>query len=195
MSRENPGASDGGIGTCHQAEVLGKVINSSKENKKKPKTEPANQFGQFMKHKRAIEGEFKFEQARLEWKDMSEEDKGFYKKCYVDEKAALGDNYREGRKRKSNKKNEIKENQYGGKKGPKVQEDERTESSLELLAKVEYLDSEMERVNLEGRGLQEQLCNEKVKLAVNQFKLDEKTNECNNLKEKYKTLVTQHSNC
>ena len=193
MSDDNPEVSDGRIEPDDQARDLAKIM---KGREKKLKTEPANPFGQFMKHKRAKEGEVIFGQVLLEWKQMSEEDKGFYRNCYEEDKAALGDNYRAGRKRKRNKKNEkIQENKSSGKKGPKVQEVERKKSNLDLLTKCESLDGEIDQFNLEARGLQKQICDEKVKLAVNQFKLDEKTNECNSLKDKYKALVSQHSNC
>ena len=75
MSDENHGASDGEVGLDDQVKDLDKVKKSPKEKEKKPKTEPANPFGQFMKVKRAKEGEVKFSQARFEWKNMSEEDK------------------------------------------------------------------------------------------------------------------------
>ena len=110
MSDENSEVSDGRIEPGDQA------------REKTLKTEPANPFGQFMKHKRVEEGEVIFSQARLEWKQMSEEDKRFYRNCYEEEKAALGDNYRVGRKRKSNKQIKIKNKKSHGKKGPKVQE-------------------------------------------------------------------------
>ena len=120
-----------------------------------------------------------------------------YRKRYEEEKTAMGENYRAGRKRKENiKKNEkIQYKKSHGKKGPKVQDVKLTNSSLDLLTKGESIDSEIDRFHLEGRGLQEQISDEKVKLAVNQYKLNEKTNECNSLKDKYKTLVALHSNC
>merc|ERR1712202_82462 len=112
-----------GVGSDDQVKDLEKMKNSSKEKEKKPKTEPANPFGQFLKAKRAKEGEVNFSQARLEWKTVSEEDRKMYRKRYEEEKTALGENYRACRKRKRNKNIEkIQDKKSYGKKGPKVQE-------------------------------------------------------------------------
>ena len=68
-------------------------------------------------------------------------------------------------------------------------------NGLQLLSEIESLDDETEKMYLEARQLQEVLCSEKLQLKANQMRLDEKVNECENIREKYRTLVSQHSSC
>ena len=64
-----------------------------------------------------------------------------------------------------------------------------------LLTQTKFQDKNIDQLHLEARSLQEILCDEKVKLAVNQYRLEEKTVEYNSLKDKYKVLLNQHSSC
>ena len=173
-------------------------VNQKKVKRRtdKMKTEPANPFGQFLKIKRSNDGEISFDQILLEWKGMDEEDKALYRKLFEEEKAAMGPNYRFGRKRKLKQKSVFKQNdKKHGRTGPKVQEAENKITNLEMMAQVETLDKNIDQLELEAHRFQEQLRDEKVKLEVKKFKLEVKTSEGMSFTEKYKNLIGLHSNC
>ena len=179
-----------------------KVKNTRKgkrKNKDEPRSQPPNPFGQFLQHKRVMDGKVNFEKACVEWKEMSSENKRFYRHCFEEEKAAMGDGYRatKSKKEKQDSKSEKKatKNSRIG-RGSKVnQQKEESVSSHQLLSKVQSVDSEINQLHSEARKLQETLCSEKIQLSLNQYKLEEKIVECSNVKEKYKVLLTQHSSC
>ena len=167
---------------------------ATKGGKSKRKTEPANPFGQFLREKHAHDGKVVHLLACEEWRNMSEESKEFYRKLYEEEKTAMGDTYRAKEIREGN--SETKEKSPGKKKGVKVNQFTKDPlNSLQLLSKIQSLDNETDMTHLEARHLQEFLCSEKVQLATSQLRLEEKIRECESVKEKYKTLLSQHSSC
>jgi hypothetical protein len=168
-----------------------------KRNKKNgsQKSEPANPFGHFLKQKRARDGKVNFASACVEWKEMGTERKSYYRKCFEEEKAAMGDRYRRASERGKAKVVRKSEKQSSKNSKLKQQQEVGNPSGLQLLSKVQFLDSEIEKLHLEATNLQELLCGEKVQLSLSQFKLDEKTIECSNMKDKYKSLLAQHSSC
>ena len=179
--------------------VENKSKNKRKRKKKKkdndePKTRPPNSFGQFLKHKRSIEGKIDFKKACVEWKQMPSTEKGFYTHCFEEEKTAMGDGYRPVKSKKE-KQELSKKAKKKSKIADKSQQKEESFSSLQLLTKVESIDSEISRLHREARQLQKSLIGEKVQLSLNQFKLEERSVECCNVKEKYQVLLTQHSSC
>lgn len=177
--------------------VENKVKKTRKRKKKdsdEPKTRPPNPFGQFLQHKRAMDGKVDFEKACVEWKHMTSAEKGFYIHCFEEEKAAMGEGYRATK----SKKEKQKIGKKAKKKSPIAevkQLKEESFSSHQLLSKVESIDSEINQLHSEARKLQESLYSEKVQLSLNQFKLEEKAVECRNVQEKYQVLLTQHSSC
>ena len=169
----------------------GKVKKSKNIRKGDQKTKAANPFGQFLKFKRK-DGKFDFKKACQEWAGMSGEEKDYYRKCYEEDKSALIDTGKE----KKDSESEKQSKKSRSKKGPKVKKQTGgTTSNIQLLLKVESLDSELEQLGHEAKNLTDLICGEKVQLAVNQYKLDEKTMECNSFREKIKTLLSQHSSC
>jgi hypothetical protein len=181
--------------------VKGKAVTKVKKPKKRKKkdeqkTKAANPFGQFLKHKRASDGKVDFKKACQEWADSSAENKDYYRKCYEEDKSALTARYRSPDSGNQSSESEKQSKSSRSKKGPKVKKlTEGTTSNLQLLLKVESLDSEIDQLNLEARNLTDLLCGEKVQLSINQFKHDEKITECSNFKEKFKILLSQHSSC
>ena len=177
--------------------VENKVKKSRKRKKKdndETKTRPPNPFGQFLKHKRAMDGKVDFQKACAEWKQMTSAEKGFYIHCFEEEKAAMGDKYRPTNSKEEKHKN-GKEVKKKSKTAKVKQLKEESFSSHQLLSKVEAIDSEINKLHSKSRQLQETLHCEKVQLALSQFKLEEKTQECSNVQEKYQVLLTQHSSC
>ena len=175
-----------------------RVNLKSKSNviKQKVKTEPTNPYGLFLKEKRLNEGKVNLSETHIQWSKMSGEEKAKYEKLYEEEKLALGDNYRVGRKRKSKVESiKTKEEKSLKKKDPKGKKVEPTCSNVQLLTQAESLDIKIDQLHIEAKSLQDKLCAEKVKLAVNQYELKENTCECHSLKEKYKALLSQHSIC
>ena len=169
-----------------------KKIKNRKKKKGERKTELANPWGQFLRQKHLKEGKFDFKKACEEWKNMQDEDKAVYRKKFEDEKTAMGGDYRARNVQKGDKSNKTP----GNKKGRKINQPVEVPSkSIQLLAQVESLDSEIDKIQLEVVSYQEQLCGEKVQLALTQYKLKEKVSECENVIEKYKTLLCQHRSC
>ena len=165
-----------------------------KKNKEKVKTEPANSFGQFLREKKAKSGKVVKQLACEEWRELSGEQKAHYRRLYEEEKEAMGDMYRSKTVRKENR-DETK-TALSNRKGPKTsQSGKEAVDSLQLLYEIQSLDDETEKMYLEARQLQELLCSEKVQLKANEMKLDDKTNECESIRDKYRTLVGQHSSC
>ena len=183
--------------------------NPAKKRKKgDKKTEPANPFGQFLKQKNNVQkqaelGRFSFKEACEEWKSMDSENKKFYKECYENEKKAMGDDYRarkvhvlESDKYPSISKEKDEGKTAGKKKGSKVRKEVvKANDSIALLSTVKSLDSEIDKFSTEETELQEMLSEEKTQLAITQFKLGEKISEYENINDKYKTLLGQHSSC
>ena len=148
-----------------------KKIKNRKKKKGERKTELANPWGQFLRQKHLKEGKFDFKKACEEWKNMQDEDKAVYRKNFEDEKTAMGGDYRARNVQKGDKSNKTP----GNKKGRKIKQPvEVTSKSIQLLAQVESLDSEIDKIQLEVKSYQEQLCGEKVQLALTQYKLKEK---------------------
>ena len=192
-------------GSCNLVNSGAKILPSSgvtptvpqraSKLKKKVKTEPTNPFGQFMKEKRAKFGKINYPETRLEWGKMPEDKKRYYVQLYEEEKVSLGDSYRAGRKKKyQTKSGEIQTDKSLPKRRRK-KEKVPSLSNCQLLAQTQSLDKQIDQLHLEGRCLQDNLCDEKVKLAVIKYKLKEKTVETHTLKEKYKALLSQHVNC
>ena len=189
---------EGGAGDDHneQLEKSDKVRSELNPKKQKRKTEPANPFGQFIKEKKSKNGEISFDQLLLEWKSMDDENKGFYRKLFEEEKTAMGEDYRFARKRKLKQKSLVtRSDKKHGRTGPKVQEAGNKKTNVVMLTEVETLDKNIDQLESEAHRLQEQLREEKVRLEVNKFKLELKTFEGMSLAEKYKNLLGLHSNC
>ena len=179
---------------CQSKEIPSSKTREEKKNKEKVKTEPANSFGQFLREKKAKGSRAVVKLASEEWREMNEEQKAPYKRLYEEEKDAMGAVYRSKKVRNENRDESKKA--LGKKKGPKINQSSKdTVNGLQLLSEIESLDDETEKMYLEARQLQEVLCSEKLQLKANQMRLDEKINECENIREKYRTLVSQHSSC
>ena len=171
------------------------LVNPNKKRKKNSehkKKRPANSFGQFLKHKRATEAKVDFKKARGEWGEMSDNNKEYYKNLFEEEKSKLcGQNSKslsDGEKESDSGKN--------SKRGPKVKEPTVVNnSSLSLALQLETLDREMDNINNDADHLLETLIEEKVQLSISQYKMREKKAECDNMKEKYFSLLSQHNMC
>jgi hypothetical protein len=173
-----------------------KVKKYKKKKKSEQKSKAANPFGQFLKYKRKTDGKVDFKKSCLEWAKMTAEKKDYFRKCYEEDKSALVDRYTATDSGNQDSESEKLSKSSRSRKGPKVQKQTRgTTSSLQLLLRVESLDSEIEQLDQEARNLADLLCGEKVQLAINQYKLDEKITECNSFKDKFKILLSQHSSC
>ena len=180
------------------ATVGRKVVNGPKvlkDKKTRKKTEPANPFGQFLREKRANDGKFVHKLACEEWRNLGEDKREHYRKLFEEEKAAMGDGYRAKKVRGGNPE---KEKSVRKKRGMKVKQSVTGEAPLnylQLLSKLQSLDNELEMMHLEARHLQELLCNEKVQFETSQMRKEEKIKECESIRDKYKTLMSQHSSC
>ena len=164
--------------------------------KKKAKTEPANSYGQFLKLRKQQttekdpKGRLDITEAQNEWKAMKSEEKAFYTDCYRKDKEEMGTNYRMKRKRK------VKDNPVKKQKSKKVKLiDSKENPTVEFLEKLELVDINVEELRFENKVLCEEFSNEKVINGVNKYKLKIKTEELDNLKDKYEQLVLQHSLC
>merc|ERR1712096_328342 len=176
----------GGVTTCTSLVTKGKAKKLPLE--KKANTEPANSYGQFLKlRKQQIaekdpKGQLDITEAQDEWKAMKDEEKAFFTNCYKKEKEEMGANYRMKRKRKENPKMKQK-----SKKVKMI--DCKENPTVKFLEKLELVDITVEELGLENKVLFEELSTEKVVNAVNKFKLKMKTEELDNLKDKYEQLV------
>ena len=73
--------------------------------------------------------------------------------------------------------------------------DSKENPTVEFLEKLELVDKNVEELRFEKEVLCEEFSSEKVINAVNKYKLKMKTEELDNLKDKYEQLVLQHSLC
>ena len=186
--------------------------NSKKKNikrraKDRVKTEPANQWLQFLSEKRKLNTasdpalKLDLKDVRSKWWGLKEGDKKVYKEKAVNEKVELGDNFRNKslneervvhqntpprRKKKCTKKKAIT------KEAPSI---ENHESLTTLMTKFKDLEKNIEELEADFEGLKNEKVVKLIEVATKKANLKHKSDSISVLKDKIANMKKIHIKC